>query len=165
MTAESIPKPDSLHGTEQPRSRTWHMRASKVVSYEVVLLTGLLDPSQPALAAACSPDGGGPGRQLIVIDSTVYALYGRRIGAYFAARGIEHEFCVVEAHESVKSMDTVFEIVASMDAFGVPRRREPVLAVGAAYSPTWSVSPPACTGGRPPTFGCPPPLSAWSTRP
>ncbi|MFD4692124.1 sedoheptulose 7-phosphate cyclase [Streptomyces sp. NPDC058463] len=130
MTAESIPKPDSLHGAEQPQSRTWHMRASKVVSYEVVLLTGLLDPSQPALAAACSPDGGGPGRQLIVIDSTVYALYGRRIGAYFAARGFEHEFCVVEAHESVKSMDAVFEIVASMDAFGVPRRREPVLAVG-----------------------------------
>ncbi|MFH9008978.1 sedoheptulose 7-phosphate cyclase [Streptomyces afghaniensis] len=108
----------------------WQVSTSKVVSYEVVLSPGLLNPSNPTLATAGGPEGARSGRRLIVVDATVHALYGARIGAYFTHQGIEHETCVVDAHESVKSMDTVFEIVASMDAFGISRRREPVIAIG-----------------------------------
>ncbi|MEU0899202.1 sedoheptulose 7-phosphate cyclase [Streptomyces massasporeus] len=113
----------------QPQ-HTWQVSTSKQVSYEVVLSPGLLNPSDPTLATAGDPWEARPGRRLVVVDATVHTLYGARIGAYFTRQGVEYETCVVDAHESVKSMDTVFEIVASMDAFGLPRRREPVIAIG-----------------------------------
>ncbi|MFF3505005.1 sedoheptulose 7-phosphate cyclase [Streptomyces sp. NPDC003247] len=113
----------------RPR-HTWQVSTSKAVTYDVVLSPGLLDPSNPALATAGVPEEARPGRRLVVVDATVHALYGARIGAYFTQQDVEHELCVVDAHESVKSMETVFEIVASMDAFGISRRREPVIAVG-----------------------------------
>ncbi|MYS89712.1 3-dehydroquinate synthase [Streptomyces chartreusis NRRL 3882] len=109
---------------------TWQVSTSKEVSYEVVLSPGLLDPSNSTLATAGGPAGARSGRRLVVVDATVHRLYGARISAYFAHQAVEHEICVVDAHESVKSMDTVFEIVASMDAFGISRRREPVIAIG-----------------------------------
>ncbi|NEE07453.1 sedoheptulose 7-phosphate cyclase [Streptomyces sp. SID7499] len=114
----------------QPQQHTWQVSTSKPVSYEVVLSSGLLNPSDPTLATAGGPREAPAGRRLVVVDATVHALYGARIGAYFTRQGVEYETCVVDAHESVKSMDTVFEIVASMDAFGIPRRREPVVAIG-----------------------------------
>ncbi|MEO3751893.1 sedoheptulose 7-phosphate cyclase [Streptomyces sp. B6B3] len=110
--------------------RAWQVSSSRTVSYEVVLSSGLLDPANPTLAAAGVPDGAGPGRRLVVVDATVQALYGARLCAYLTRRAVEHEFCVVDAHESVKSMETVFGILAAMDAFGISRRREPVIAVG-----------------------------------
>lgn len=117
------------HHAWRPR-HTWQVSTSKAVTYEVVLSPGLLNPSNPTLATAGVPEEARPGRRLVVVDATVHALHGARISAYFTQQAVEHEVCVVDAHESVKSMDTVFEIVASMDAFGISRRREPVIAIG-----------------------------------
>lgn len=140
MTVQSDPMSEALrpclktvetpaHSMSQPQ-HTWQVSTSKQVSYEVVLSSGLLNPSDPTLATAGGPREAPAGRRLVVVDATVHALYSSRIGAYFTRQGVEYETCVVDAHESVKSMDTVFEIVASMDAFGIPRRREPVIAIG-----------------------------------
>lgn len=115
--------------TWQPQ-HTWQVSTSKPVTYDVVLSPGLLNPSNPTLAAAGVPEEARPGRRLVVVDATVHALYGARIAAYLTGQAVEHEVCVVDAHESVKSMETVFEIVAAMDAFGISRRREPVIAIG-----------------------------------
>ncbi|MEU8650010.1 sedoheptulose 7-phosphate cyclase [Streptomyces sp. NPDC048737] len=106
------------------------MSTSKEVAYEVLLSPGLLDPDNPALAEAGIPEAARPGRRLVVVDSTVYGLYGPRIHAYFQNQRVEYGLCVIDAHEGVKSMETVFEIVSSMDSFGVSRRREPVIAIG-----------------------------------
>ncbi|MGV9380408.1 sedoheptulose 7-phosphate cyclase [Nonomuraea sp. NPDC003707] len=127
-------QPESMrpcpHTVAAPSRHTWQVSTSKSVTYEVVLCPGLLDSSDPTLAAAGVPGKARPGRRLVVVDATVHALYGARIGRYFTRQAIEHEVCVVDAHESVKSMETVFEIAASMDAFGVSRRHEPVIAIG-----------------------------------
>ncbi|WP_123972646.1 sedoheptulose 7-phosphate cyclase [Streptomyces sp. Ag109_O5-1] len=119
-----------LHSTAEPPHHTWQVSTSKAVTYEVMVSPGLLDPSNPALATAGVTEEARPGRRLLVVDATVHALYGARIGAYFAHQGVEHEVHVVDAHESVKSMETVFEIVDAMDSFGISRRREPVIAIG-----------------------------------
>ncbi|MFJ5309574.1 sedoheptulose 7-phosphate cyclase [Streptomyces sp. NPDC088350] len=109
---------------------TWQVSTSRAVSYEVVLSPGLLDPSNPILATAGVQEEARPGRRLVVVDAAVHALYCARIGDYFTQQAVEHEVFVVDAYESVKSMETVFEIAAAMDAFGISRRREPVVAIG-----------------------------------
>jgi 3-dehydroquinate synthase len=43
---------------------------------------------------------------------------------------MNYEICVLDADERGKTMDAVFHVVAAMDAFGVSRRREPIIAVG-----------------------------------
>ncbi|MFF3500666.1 sedoheptulose 7-phosphate cyclase [Streptomyces sp. NPDC003247] len=119
-----------LPGSTAPATHKWRVSTSKEVTYEVRLSPGLLDPDNPTLATAGLPETIRPGRRLLVVDATVHTLYGRRIREYFEMQGIEYGLCVIDAHESVKSMETVFEIVSAMDAFGVSRRREPVIAIG-----------------------------------
>ncbi|GAB2331244.1 sedoheptulose 7-phosphate cyclase [Streptomyces griseoincarnatus] len=118
-------------GTQDPLTRhEWRVSASKEVAYEVLLVAGLLVPDNPALATAGVPGPMSSGRRLVVVDANVHKLYWERIRAYFEARNVEYASCVIDAHESVKNMETVFEIVSAMDAFGVSRRREPVIAIG-----------------------------------
>jgi 3-dehydroquinate synthase len=88
---------------------------------------GLLNHDDPTLARAGSTQTR---RRLIVIDSNVNTIYGGPVRRYFAAHKIAHEFCVINAHERDKTMDSVFRIVAAMEKFGVVRRREPVVAIG-----------------------------------
>lgn len=108
-------------------SGAWTVRALKPVDYEVRVTEGVLDPSNSALAAT----GTGPGgRRFVVVDKTVDTFYGERLRAYFAHHGIEARIHTVEAHEAVKGVDTTTEIVRSLDAFGIDRRREPIIAVG-----------------------------------
>jgi 3-dehydroquinate synthase len=101
-----------------------------VVSYEVEVSPGLLDPANGALADAGAGVPPVRSRRLVVVDANVHHRYGVRLSKYFNARGIEHAFCVIDAHERAKTMDSVFEVVSSMDRFGLARRQEPVIAVG-----------------------------------
>ncbi|SCE79678.1 3-dehydroquinate synthase [Micromonospora haikouensis] len=108
----------------------WRVDASQAVSYEVRLCRGLLDPASDLMVTAAST-GDGPGRRrLVVLDSQVDVLFGERIRAYLEAHRVTYELCVVEADERRKTMTSVFRVVSAMDAFGVARRREPVIAVG-----------------------------------
>jgi 3-dehydroquinate synthase len=65
-----------------------------------------------------------------VVESEVHRLYGEQISRYFTTWGVDHHVCVIEAHEQVKTMGSVFRVAAAMDEFGVARRREPLVAVG-----------------------------------
>jgi len=129
-TAKSLSLPDDrLHDYATEGGTAWRVSALKEVSYDIMVQPRLLDPANPALARAVMP-GAGPARRLIVIDTMVASLYGEQLTAYLASQDVEFHLCVIDAHESVKVMDTVFEVVDAMDAFGVPRRHAPVLAVG-----------------------------------
>ena len=105
------------------------MSAYKHVTYDVMLCTDVLDPADSRLATVGAPQDAS-GRRLVVLDSLVHDLYGPRIRDYFGHHGTVFEFCVIDAHEGVKSMDSVLRIVSAMADFGVPRRREPVIAIG-----------------------------------
>ncbi|MFF2042635.1 sedoheptulose 7-phosphate cyclase [Kitasatospora sp. NPDC058170] len=95
-------------------------------SPRVRLTPDLLDPADPALARA----GGPPGPRLVVVEARVDELYGHRIHAYLAARGVEYEVLVLLAHEQPKTMDSVFRVADRMDCFGTSRRGDPVIAIG-----------------------------------
>jgi ADP-glucose pyrophosphorylase/3-dehydroquinate synthetase len=100
------------------------------VSYEVHIRPGLLDPGDPTLATACSVRKPGSGRRLVVIETRVHALYAERVTRYLAAQDLVYDLCVIDADEPVKNIDSVLHVVASMDRFGVARRRDPVIAIG-----------------------------------
>ncbi|WP_433607125.1 sedoheptulose 7-phosphate cyclase [Dactylosporangium sp. CA-139114] len=106
----------------------WRVTARRLVSYEVRVCQDLLDPGNPALLATGTPDSTR--RRLVVVDQRVGMLFGDRLRRYLAAYGGGHEICLIDAHERVKTMDSVLKVVRAMDEFGVGRRREPVIAIG-----------------------------------
>ncbi|MEX2980886.1 sedoheptulose 7-phosphate cyclase [Streptomyces sp. C36] len=125
--------PRSSHGlfTSGEPVRSWTVSTAKPVRYEVGFTPDVLDPRNPALAGAGVPaDDPAPPRRLLVVETTVDELYGDRVRAYGAARGLEYEVHVLTAHERLKTMDAVFSVVEAMDRFGIARRSEPVVAVG-----------------------------------
>lgn len=126
------PEPGLL-SSEHGGAPRWRVTANHLVSYEVRICLDVLDPADPTLLGA-----GGTGmveqrrraRRLVVLDSRIDALFGARIRTYFEAHRVPYDICVIDAHERVKTMESVFKVVAAMDAFGVSRRAEPVVAIG-----------------------------------
>jgi 3-dehydroquinate synthase len=107
---------------------SWTVRATKHVSYEVRVCEGVFDPHRTDLA-----DVGGSGRvrrRFIAIDENVYRIYGSSLRRYFAEHGIGIHVEIVSADETRKSLETVARIARSIDAFGIARRHEPIIAVG-----------------------------------
>ncbi|MEU1075459.1 sedoheptulose 7-phosphate cyclase [Streptomyces sp. NPDC005878] len=125
--------PRSSHGlfTSGEPVRSWTVSTAKPVRYEVGFTPDILDPRNPALAGAGVPGGGpAPRRRLLVVETTVDELYGDRLRAYAAARGLDFDIHVLTAHEQLKTMDAVFSVAGAMDRFGIARRSEPVVALG-----------------------------------
>jgi 3-dehydroquinate synthase len=89
----------------------------------------VFDPGNGVLAAAGSTNQRRA-RRLVVVDRQVFRLYGGQLQRYLDAWHVEHAVCVIDAHEANKSLDTALQVVRAMDAFGLDRRQEPVIAVG-----------------------------------
>jgi 3-dehydroquinate synthetase len=68
-------------------------------------------------------------RCLMVIDRSVFQLYGERIEAYFRHHGIALTTVAVQIAETEKSLATLEHIVDAFGEFGLIRK-EPVLVVG-----------------------------------
>ncbi|MDH6135580.1 3-dehydroquinate synthetase [Kitasatospora sp. MAA4] len=112
---------------------SWTVRTALPVDYRVRFAPRLLAPDNPALATAGLP--AGPGRQrrkrlLLVVEARVHELYGERIHAYCEAQRLDWSCCILLAHERVKTMESVFQVVEQLDRFGLARRGEPVIAIG-----------------------------------
>ncbi|MFD6432666.1 sedoheptulose 7-phosphate cyclase [Streptomyces venezuelae] len=111
------------------RVDSWVVRTAKPVSYEVRVADGLFDFERTDLLAPAAAPGKRL-RRFVVLDSDVDLLHGNRIRAYFDYHDVEHVICVVPADETVKSFETAARIVEELDAFGVDRRREPLIVIG-----------------------------------
>ncbi|WP_275677295.1 sedoheptulose 7-phosphate cyclase [Lentzea sp. CC55] len=109
---------------------SWHVKASQPVNYEVRLCQGVFDPNRTDLLDAGSPDGNRTHRRFVVVDETVDRLYGTAMRQYFEHHGVTCEIMVVQAGEVRKEIDVVLRFVERLDAFGIDRRREPVIVVG-----------------------------------
>lgn len=108
---------------------SWVVRTSKPVSYEIRIRDDLFGLSRTDLFdAGAAPEGRL--RRFIVIDADVDLLHGDRIRAYLDHHDAEYEICVVPANETLKDFDTAARIVREIDAFGIDRRREPVIVIG-----------------------------------
>ncbi|MDI6098924.1 sedoheptulose 7-phosphate cyclase [Actinoplanes sp. NEAU-A12] len=108
---------------------SWRVQALKQVSYEVRLRDDVFGLDRTDLLEA-GESGFGSRRRFVVVDSAVNALYGARIREYFTHHGIDHAMLVMQVAETVKDFDSVARIVAEMDAFGLARRREPMIVIG-----------------------------------
>jgi demethyl-4-deoxygadusol synthase len=105
--------------------RAFHVEGYEKIEYDLVYADGVFSPDNPELADTYRPYG----RVLMVVDETVYGLYGREIHAYFDQHDIELTVLPVQIRETAKSLETFEKIVTQFNNFGLVRT-EPVLVVG-----------------------------------
>ena len=102
----------------------FHVEAYEKIDYSLLLVDGVFDIENTEIADSYRPFG----RCLMVVDKTVYGLYGEQMHAYFAAHGIDLTPFPINIDESDKTLRTVERIVDAFGDFVV--RTEPVLVVG-----------------------------------
>lgn len=107
----------------------WFVRSEEQVGYEIRLRDGVFRPSCTDLVEGGTDVDGGI-RRFVVMDSNVDRLHGATVRSYFDQHGVEYSIMVVEANETLKEFDTVSRIVKEIDAFGIARRREPLIVIG-----------------------------------
>ncbi len=107
----------------------WLIRSEKQVGYEIRMRDGVFRPECTDLLEG-APVPGGVLRRFVVMDANVDRLHGDRVRAYFDRHGVECSITVVEADETVKDFETASRIVREIDAFGIARRREPLIVIG-----------------------------------
>lgn len=105
----------------------WSIHTTLAVGYSIAETPDLLDPADPELAATCDPDAGAT---TVCLDATVDALHGERVRGYFAARGVETRYLVMDSHEEMKTVDSVLEVARGLNEGGTLRVSNPPIAIG-----------------------------------
>jgi 2-epi-5-epi-valiolone synthase len=118
-------------------STDWVVATRQSINYDVRSREGLFDVEHGDLLAV-----GASGRatrlrrrpaklrRFVVVDEGVDAIYGERIREYFDAHDVATQILALDVSESKKTMSSVFAVVDAIDAFGISRRHEPIIAVG-----------------------------------
>jgi 3-dehydroquinate synthetase len=119
----------------------FHVEGYERIEYDLLYVDGVFSPANSALADSYRPFG----RALMVIDETVYQLYGEEIHSYFDHYDITLSVVPVQIRETAKSLETFEQIVGEFNAFGLVRT-EPVLVVGGGL--TTDVAGFACASYR-----------------
>ncbi|MGK2881888.1 MAG: iron-containing alcohol dehydrogenase, partial [Mycobacterium sp.] len=119
----------------------FHVEGYETIEYDLIYADGIFDTAQTALADSYRTYG----RTLMVIDESVYALYGEKIHAYFDHHQLALTVVAIQIRETAKSLETFERIVGEFDAFGLVRT-EPVLVVGGGL--TTDVAGYACASYR-----------------
>lgn len=118
MTAPAQP---TLTATET----AFHVEAYEKIDYSLRYVDGAFAIENAEIAYSYRRYG----RCLMVVDETVYGLYGEQMRAYFSYHGIALTVFPVVIRETAKTMSTVERIVDAFGEFGLVRK-EPVLVVG-----------------------------------
>ncbi|MDT5165395.1 MAG: demethyl-4-deoxygadusol synthase, partial [Mycobacterium sp.] len=105
--------------------RAFRVEGYEKIEYDLVYVDGVFGPDSLELAETYRPYG----RALMVVDETVYDLYGNEIHAYFERHGIDLTVMPVQIRETAKSLETFEQIIATFNDYGLVRT-EPVLVVG-----------------------------------
>lgn len=121
--------------------RAFHVEGYEKIEYDLLYVDGIFAPEQEALADCYRPYG----RVLMVVDESVYGIYGEQIRAYFDHHGLTLTVIPVQIRETAKSLETFERIVSEFDAYGLVRT-EPVLVVGGGL--TTDVAGFACASYR-----------------
>lgn len=130
-----------LHRREvdEERGTTWTVVSPIVFTYHVIETPNLLDPSNDALLTGHIKDPQQlellrsnlrPLKRFVVMDETVFKLYGCLVTDYFESRNVLHRILALPATEGNKSMEMVMTILNEVHKFGIDRRTEPIIAIG-----------------------------------
>lgn len=131
----------NMQATVVNDGNAFHVEGYEKIEYDLLYVDGIFDPGQNALADAYRRYG----RALMVVDETVYGLYGDRIHNYFDFHDIVLTVIPIQIRETAKSLETFELIVNAFDEFGLVRT-EPVLVVGGGL--TTDVAGFACASYR-----------------
>ncbi len=121
--------------------KAFHVEGYEKIEYDLIYVDGVFGLDNTELASSYEPYG----RCLMVVDESVYSLYGEQIHSYFDHHAISLTVVPVKIAETAKSLETFEMIVGEFDSFGLVRT-EPVLVVGGGL--TTDVAGYACAGYR-----------------
>lgn len=131
----------SPQATFTATATAFHVEGVERIDFSLLYVTGAFAIENPEIASSYRPFG----RCLMVVDATVYGLYGAQIDAYFAHHQLALTVFPVTIRESDKTLGTLESIIDAFDAFGLVRT-EPVLVVGGGL--TTDVAGLACATYR-----------------
>jgi demethyl-4-deoxygadusol synthase len=131
----------NLHAEVTLCPNGFHVEGYERIEYDLLYVDGIFSPDSPELADSYRPYG----RALMVVDETVYQLYGDDMHAYFDHHGLALTVVPVQIRETAKSLETFERIVGEFNAYGLART-EPVLVVGGGL--TTDVAGFACASYR-----------------
>jgi 3-dehydroquinate synthase len=118
-----------MTGSTQPSftatDTAFHVEAYEKIEYSLRYADGAFSIGNSEIADSYRAYG----RCLMVVDETVYGLYGERMRDYFAHYGIDLTAFPVAIPETGKTLRTVERIIDAFGDFGLVRK-EPVLVVG-----------------------------------
>jgi demethyl-4-deoxygadusol synthase len=121
--------------------RAFHVEGYEKIDFSLLYVNGAFKPENPEIADSYRQFG----RCLMVVDKTVYGLYGDQIQAYFIHHAIDLSVFQVSIKEPDKTLATFESVIDAFVDFGLVRK-EPVLVVGGGL--TTDVAGFACSAYR-----------------
>lgn len=115
----------NLRSTFRATDTAFHVEAYEKIDFSLLYVDGVFAVENVEIAQSYRQFG----RCLMVVDETVYGLYGEQIQAYFEHHQIDLTVFPVAIEETEKTLRTLERIVDAFDDFGLVRK-EPVLVVG-----------------------------------
>ena len=131
----------TLHATFTATPTAFHVEGHETTTFDLLYVEGAFAPENAELADSYRHLG----RCLMVVDDTVYGLYGEQIETYFAHHEIELTAVRVSIAETDKTLATLEQIVDAFGDFGL-LRTERVLVMGGGL--TTDVAGLACATYR-----------------
>ena len=104
--------------------RTWSVKAELPVEFILKYSSDVFNLNNHDLLSF-----GESNRRVVVIDETVYKLYGEQLETYFKTFQVELELFVVDATEENKDWHETDEILKFFEFSGV-LRREAIIVIG-----------------------------------
>ena len=119
----------------------FHVEGYEKIDFSLLYVEGAFAPENAEIAESYRQFG----RCLMVVDKTIYGLYGEQIQAYFQHHRIDLTVFQVTIRETDKTLQTFERIIDAFADFGLVRK-EPVLVVGGGL--TTDVAGFACASYR-----------------
>jgi demethyl-4-deoxygadusol synthase len=130
-----------INATFTSTDRAFHIEGYEKIDFSLLYVTGAFAIENPEIADSYRQFG----RCLMVVDKTVYGLYGDRMQAYFKHYELDLTVFPVSIKEPDKTLTTFESIIDAFVDFGLVRK-EPVLVVGGGL--TTDVAGFACASYR-----------------
>lgn len=112
-----------MDGNSAPR---WHVQVDQTRSFDILESEPLLSDDHSSLTKY----GRVPGRRLVLMDDAIHDCWAEPFRAHLIRHGVEATVVPVPGGEESKSMNVVLELIEYMRAFGLDRRRDPLIVVG-----------------------------------